>query len=259
MIHETAIIEPSAKLGKNVRVGPWSYIGHEVEIGDDTIVESHVVIKGPTRIGQGNRFFQFSSIGEDCQDKKYNGERTELQIGDRNHFREGVTVHRGTAQDNCITIIGSDNLFMANAHIAHDCVLGDNNVLANTVTLAGHVHMGSHCILGGFAGVHQFCHVGSYSFCGAGSIVIQDVPPYVMCAGDVASKAVPKGINKEGLRRHGMNKETIRAIFNAYKAVYRQNLTIEEAIRTIQENVETFPEVQHFVEFLQQSPRGIIR
>ena len=157
MIHKTAIVDPTARLGANVRIGPYSVIGADVEIGDNCVVESHVVIKGPTRIGRENRFFQFCSIGEECQDKKYRGEPTELVIGDRNVFREGCTIHRGTIQDNSLTQIGSDNLFMAYVHVAHDCMLGDHNILANNATLAGHVHVGDYVILGGFTGVHQFC------------------------------------------------------------------------------------------------------
>ncbi len=259
MIHATAIIEPGAKLGKNVQVGAFTYIGNDVELGDDCIVESHVVIKGPSYIGKGNRFFQFSSIGEECQDKKYAGEPTELYIGDNNVFRESVSVHRGTIQDDSKTIIGSNNLFMANAHVAHDCIIGDNNIFANTVTLAGHVHLGDWCILGGFVGVHQFCEVGSHSFCGAGSIVVQDVPPFVMVAMSDNGKAAPFGINKEGLKRRGYSSAAIRAVFRAYKSIYRESLTLDEAQEKIKSQVEEFPELQLYLDFFEKSTRGIVR
>ena len=200
MIHETAVISPNAKLGNNVSVGPFSVIGDDVVLGDDCRVESHVVIKGPSRIGRGNHFYQFTSIGEDCQDKKYAGERTELIIGDNNVFREGVTVHRGTVQDQSVTRIGNDNLVMVNAHIAHDCVIGNGTILANNVAVAGHVEIGDYAILGGTTAVHQFCKIGKHAFTGGGAIVLRDIPPFVMISG---TKHVPQGINSEGLRRRG--------------------------------------------------------
>lgn len=183
MIHETAVISPNAKLGNNVSVGPFSVIGDDVVLGDDCRVESHVVIKGPSRIGRGNHFYQFTSIGEDCQDKKYAGERTELVIGDNNVFREGVTVHRGTVQDQSVTRIGNDNLVMVNAHIAHDCVIGNGTILANNVAVAGHVEIGDYAILGGTTAVHQFCKIGKHAFTGGGAIVLRDIPPFVMISG----------------------------------------------------------------------------
>jgi|TARA_B100000614_G_scaffold37494_4_gene29867 UDP-N-acetylglucosamine acyltransferase len=256
VIHETAVISPGATLGKNVSVGPFSIIGDEVVIGDNCRIESHVVIKGPTRIGQGNHFYQFSSIGEDCQDKKYAGERTELIIGNNNVFREGVTVHRGTVQDEGVTRIGSDNLIMVNAHIAHDCVIGDNVIMANNVMVAGHVDIGDYAILGGATAIHQFCKIGAHSFMGGGAIVLRDVPPYVMVSG---TKYIPQGINSEGLRRRGYGKETIMAIKRAYKVIYRDNNTVEEAIKKLTEMAEGHPEVGMLITFLAESERGIVR
>ena len=256
MIHETAVISPGATLGNNVTVGPFAIIGDEVVIGDNCRIESHVVIKGPTRIGQGNHFYQFCSIGEDCQDKKYAGERTELLIGNNNVFREGVTVHRGTVQDESVTRIGSDNLFMVNAHIAHDCVIGDNVIMANNVMVAGHVDIGDYAILGGATAIHQFCKIGAHSFMGGGAIVLRDVPPYVMVSG---TKYIPQGINSEGLRRRGYGKETIMAIKRAYKVIYRDNNTVEEAIKKLTEMAEGHPEVGMLITFLAESERGIVR
>lgn len=256
MIHPTAIIDPKAKLGANVQVGPFSYIGPDVEIGDHTKVASHVVIKGPTRIGAHNQFFQFASIGEDCQDKKYAGEPTRLEIGDHNVFRECVTVHRGTVQDQGLTKIGSHNLFMAYVHIAHDCVIGDHNIMANNASVAGHVHMGDWAILGGMSGVHQFCHIGSHSFCAAGSILVKDLPPYVMAGGE---KVTPHGINSEGLRRRGFSKEAILEIRRAYKVLYRSGKTVEEALAELRQMAEHCSELKILVDFVANSPRGIIR
>lgn len=254
MIHETAIIDPAARLGKNVSVGPWTTIGPDVAIGDNTVIGSHVVVKGPTRIGQNNRIFQFSSIGEDCQDKKYAGEPTELEIGDNNVFRECVTIHRGTVQDNSLTSIGSDNLFMAYVHVAHDCRIGSHNIFANAVTMAGHVVIGDWVILGGMTGIHQFCQVGSHAFAAVNSIVVQDIPPFVMAQGH---NAVPRTINTEGLKRRGYSKEDILSIRRAYKLLYRSGLPLAEALAKMTELDEEV--LQPMIEFIQQSSRGIIR
>ena len=254
MIHETAIIHPSAKLGRNVSVGPWTIIGEHVEIGDDCDIRSHVVIKGPTRIGNGNRIYQFCSIGEDCQDKKYAGEPTQLVVGDNNIFRESVTVHRGTVQDEGVTRIGSDNLFMAYVHVAHDCVIGDHNIFANVVTLAGHVHIGDWVILGGLTGVHQFCRVGSHAFAAVNSVVVQDIPPYIMAQGH---NAVPRTINSEGLKRRGFSAEQISNLRRAYKTLYRQGNSLNEAVAQLSANGAE--ELQPLVDFIQSSQRGIIR
>lgn len=256
MIDSRAIVDPSARLADDVIVGPWSIIGPDVEIGAGTEIGPHVVVRGPTRIGANNRVFQFSSIGEDCQDKKYAGEPTELVIGDNNVFREGCTIHRGTIQDNNITIIGSNNLFMANAHVAHDCVVGDNNIMANNSAIAGHVHLGDNIILGGFTAVHQFCHIGSYSMCGAGTVVLKDIPAFVMSNGNSAK---PHGINSEGLRRQGFSADSIRRIKQAYKAIYRSGLKVEEALVELKKMVSETSEIQLMIDSLEASDRGIIR
>lgn len=254
MIHASAIIEPGAKLGANVRVGPWTYIGADVEIGDNCEIGPHVVIRGPTTIGEGNRIFQFSSIGEECQDKKYAGEPTRMVIGDHNVFRECTTVHRGTVQDNSLTQIGSHNLLMAYVHVAHDCMIGDRNILANATTLAGHVHVGDQVILGGFTGVHQFCKIGSHAFTAVSSVVVQDIPPYVMAQGH---NAVPRTINSEGLRRRGFSAEQIQNIKRAYKLLYRQGLTLQEAVAKM--TAMDAPELAIMLDFIAKSQRGIIR
>lgn len=255
MIHETAIIHPDAKIGANVSIGPYSVIGAKVEIGEGCQIHSHVVIKGPSKIGKNNRIFQFCSIGEDCQDKKFSGEDTKLEIGDNNIFRECVTVHRGTVQDEGITRVGSDNLFMAYAHVAHDCIVGDGCIFANCCTLAGHVHVADGAIIGGLSGIHQFCHIGEYCFAGGGSIILKDLPPYVMLGKD----GKPHGINSEGLRRRGKSKETIMAIKRAYKVIYRSELTTKEAIPELEKMAEDVPEIKPMAEFLVNSSRGILR
>jgi len=256
LIHPQAIIEDGAIIGKNVKIGPWTHVAANVVIGDDCEISSHVVINGPTKIGRGNRIFQFASIGEDCQDLKYAGEPTELVIGDNNIFRENCTVHRGTIQDNSLTQIGSNNLFMAYTHIAHDCMVGDNCIMANGASIAGHVHVGNHAILGGMSGVHQFCHIGDHSFVAANSLVLKDIPPYVMASGQPAK---PFGLNSEGLKRRGFDNSTILEIKRAYKSVYRQGLTVEEAVEKISATKEIQPELSLFTDFIQKSSRGIIR
>ena len=255
-IHPQAIIEPGAVIGNNVKIGPWTYINKNVFIGDDCHISSHVVINGPTRIGKGNRIFQFASIGEDCQDLKYAGEPTELVIGDNNTFRECCTIHRGTIQDQSLTQIGSNNLFMAYSHVAHDCMIGNNCILANNVSIAGHVHIGDHAIIGGMSGVQQFCHIGAHSFVAANALVLKDVPSYVMASGHPAK---PFGLNSEGLKRRGFSKDAIFNIKRAYKAVYRQHLSIEDALIEINKFVEENPEVKIFAESIESSSRGIIR
>ena len=256
MIHEQAIIEEGAVIGNNVTIGPWTYVSKNVVIGDDCHISANVVINGPTRIGKGNRIFQFASIGEDCQDLKYAGEPTELIIGDNNVFRESCTIHRGTIQDQGITQIGNNNLFMAYTHVAHDCMVGNNCILANNASIAGHVHVGDYAILGGMSGVHQFCHIGAHSFVAATSLVLKDVPPYVMASGNAAK---PFGLNAEGLKRRGFTAETIRSIKQAYRKVYRQGLTIEAAMKEIKETIENSDELTTFTDFIKSSNRGIIR
>ncbi len=256
MIHPQAIIEPGAIIGKNVKVGPWTFIASNVVIGDDCEISSHVVINGPTRIGKGNRIFQFASIGEDCQDLKYAGEPTELIIGDNNIFRECSTIHRGTIQDNSLTQIGSNNLFMAYTHVAHDCMVGSHCILANSASIAGHVHVGDHAILGGMSGVHQFCHIGAHSFIAANALVLKDVPAYVMASGQPAK---PFGLNSEGLKRRGFDKNVILTIKRAYKDVYRKGLSVDDALATIEEQHASSPELAVFTQSILQSTRGIIR
>lgn len=256
MIHPQAIVEPGAKLADDVEIGPWSYIGADVEIGAGTRIGSHVVVKGPTRIGAENRIFQFASVGEECQDKKYRGEPTELVIGDRNQIREGCTIHRGTVQDAGITRIGSDNLLMAYVHVAHDCIVGNHCILANNTALAGHVRLGDHAILGGFTAVHQFCQIGPHVMCGAGTVVLKDIPAYVMANGNTAE---PHGINLEGLKRRGFSRATLRILRQAYKIIYRQNLTVAEALEQLRQLASQEPAVQPLIDSLSGSTRGIIR
>ncbi|BDX07582.1 acyl-ACP--UDP-N-acetylglucosamine O-acyltransferase [Planctobacterium marinum] len=255
MIHPTAVIDPAASVGNNVSIGAFTVIGPDVVIGDDCVIHSHVVIKGPSRIGKGNHIFQFASIGEDCQDKKYAGEPTELIVGDNNVFRECVTVHRGTIQDEGKTIIGSGNLFMAYAHVAHDVRIGDQCIFANNCTLAGHVKVADFAILGGMAALHQFCQIGAHAFVGGGAIILRDLPPFVMLGND----GKPHGINSEGLKRRGFGPETVRAIKQAYRIIYRQGNKVTEAIELLAELAGEHAEVQLMVDFLLTSERGLIR
>lgn len=256
LIHPSAIIDPKAELGKEVEVGPWTTIGPDVEIGDGCVISSHVVIKGPTKLGKHNRIFQFASVGEDCQDKKYRGEPTCLEMGDYNVIREGVTLHRGTVQDQGITRIGSHNLFMAYTHVAHDCVVGDQVILANNAALAGHVHVDDYAILGGFTAVHQFCRIGAHVMCGAGTVVLKDIPAYVMATGNTAE---PHGINAEGLKRRGFSAEAIAQLKRAYRVLYRSGLTVEQALPQLREMAEVEPAVTLLISSLEASSRGIIR
>ncbi|OZG70474.1 acyl-[acyl-carrier-protein]--UDP-N-acetylglucosamine O-acyltransferase [Hahella sp. CCB-MM4] len=255
-IHPQAIIEEGAKIAADVKIGPWTYIGPDVEIGEGTVVHSHVVINGHTTIGRDNEIFQFSSVGEANQDKKYKGEPTRLEIGDHNIIRESCTIHRGTVQDEGVTRIGNHNLLMAYVHVAHDCNVGDNTILANMATLAGHVHVGNWAILGGGTMVHQFCKIGQHSMCAGGSIVLKDVPAYVMSGGQ---SATAHGLNYEGLKRRGFSKDAMQALRRAYKILYRQNLTLEQALEQLAETAGEFPEVQIFVDSLKASTRGIVR
>lgn len=255
MIHPQAIVDKSADIADDVEIGPWSYIGAGVSIDAGTVIGPHVVIKGETRIGKNNRFFQFSSIGEDCQDKKYQGEPTALEIGDDNVIREFCTLHRGTVQDEGITRLGNGNLLMAYVHIAHDCVVGDNNIFANNATLAGHVRVAHDVILGGFAGVHQFCQIGPHSMASMGSMVAKDVPAFVLVSGDTAKA---HGLNVEGMRRRQYSKELINTLKRAYRVVYRQSATTQDAI----DELETWPaseQLSWFIDSIKQSKRGITR
>ena len=255
-IHPTALIDPSAVLAENVEVGPYSIVGADVHIGAGSKIESHVVIKGPTSIGANNHIYQFSSVGEACQDLKYQGEPTRLEVGDNNIIREGCTLHRGTVQDNGITRLGSNNLLMANVHIAHDCVVGDHVIIANNAALAGHVQIGDFAILGGFTAVHQFCNLGAHCMTGAGSVVLKDIPAYVMANGNAVG---PHGMNTEGLRRRGFSEAAIRGLRQAYKVLYRQGNTLEHAISQLQILAVEINEIDVLVTSLQASTRGIIR
>lgn len=256
MIDKRAVIDPAAQLGEGVSVGPFCVIGADVEIGAGTRIGPHVVIMGPTRIGRNNRIFQFASLGEAPQDKKYRDEPTRLEIGDGNTIREYVTINRGTVQDRGATTIGDDNWIMAYVHIAHDCVIGDHTILANAATLAGHVQVESYANLGGFTKVHQFCRVGTLSFCGMDTGLTRDLPPYVTASGMPAG---PHGINSEGLRRRGLSAEQILNVKRAYKLLYRSGLGFDEARARLVELASTQPEVAPLAEFLQHGTRGIVR
>ncbi len=256
MIHPTAIIHPEAKLGAGVSVGAYSVIEAGVEIGDNTRIGPHVVITGRTRIGCDNQIFQFCSLGEVPQDKKYAGEPTRLVIGDRNTIREFCTFNLGTAQDAGITRMGDDNWIMAYVHIAHDCQIGNRTIFANNAQLAGHVHVDDWVIFGGFSGAHQFCRIGEHAMIAAGTIVLQDVPPYVMAGGTTAA---PFGLNIEGLRRRGFSSESLQALKHAYRTLYRSGLTLEEARTKLAEEAAAHAEIQPFLDFLAVSKRGIIR
>ncbi len=255
-IHPTAVIAPDAVLADGVEVGPFSVIGPGVEIGSGTRVGPHVVIEGPTRIGAGNRIFQFASVGADPQDKKYRGEASRLEIGDRNVIRECVTLHRGTAQDQGVTRIGDDNLFMAYAHVAHDCVIGNECILANNATLGGHVHLGDWVIMGGLSAIHQFGRVGAHAFIANNAAVTRDVPPFVMAVGQPADA---HSINAEGLKRRGFTPDQIRNIRAAFRVLYRSGLKLAEATAQLEALAKDQPELAPLVEFLPQASRGIVR
>ena len=256
MIDAHALVSPEARLAPDVSVGPFSIIGPQVQIGARTVVGPHVVINGPTTLGSDNRIFQFASLGDAPQDKKYRGEPTLLSIGDRNVFRESCTINRGTTHDKAVTRIGNDNLFMAYAHVAHDCVIGDNTVFANCVALGGHVEIGDWVILGGLTAVHQFTKIGAHAFLGGGSILSRDVPPYVMVAGN---PAVPHGINAEGLKRRGFSEEQVRNVREAYRILYRSELKLSEALEQLAPLAAAHAEVRLFVDFIHTSTRSLVR
>ena len=256
MIHQTALIDPSAKIADDVVIGAYSIVGANVEIASGTEISSHVVINGPTKIGRNNRIFQFSSIGEEPQDKKYHGEPTLLEIGDNNLSRESVTINRGTVQGGGITKVGSNNWIMAYVHIAHDCIIGDDNIFANNASLAGHVIVDQHVILGGFTLVSQFNHLGSHCFSAMGSVISRNVPPYVLVSGHMAE---PVGINVEGLRRRAFTDIQIRNIRQAYKVVYRSGLRMEQARERLNDIQQEAKELDIFIEFLDKQQGGIIR
>ena len=256
MHHPTAIIDKKAKLDEGVEVGPFCVVGERVKIGSGTILESHVILKGNTKLGENNHLFQFSTVGDGSPDKKYKGEPTKLVIGDDNQIREGVTIHRGTVQEKGITKIGNRNLLLAYSHVAHDCVLEDDIVLTNQAALAGAVKVGTGAILAGYAIVHQFCSIGPYSFCAMGSTVNKDVPAFVRVRGNPAK---PYGINTVGMKRLNYSPKVIEALRSAYRATYRKNLTIEEALKEISPLEKTHVEVKLFSQTVKKSTRGIVR
>jgi UDP-N-acetylglucosamine acyltransferase len=256
LIHPSAIVDDSARLGEGVSVGPFSIIGPGVEIGDGCEIGPHVVIRCNTRLGRNNRIYQFASVGDDPQDKKYAGEQTWLEIGDDNVIREFATVNRGTAQDHGVTRIGNGNLLMAYTHVAHDCVLGDNTILANAASLGGHVQINDWAILGGFCMVHQFTRVGAHSFAAMGSAIGKDVPPYLMVGG---APATPRGINTEGLKRRGFDANDLSALKKAYRLLYRSNLRLDEAREQIRQLGEEAEAVRPLAEFIVNPSRSIIR
>ncbi|MDT3718510.1 acyl-ACP--UDP-N-acetylglucosamine O-acyltransferase [Pseudomonas oryzihabitans] len=256
LIDSRAIVDPQARLAADVQVGPWSIIGPDVEIGEGTVIGPHVILKGPTVIGCHNRIYQFSSIGEDTPDLKYRGEPTRLRIGDHNVIREGVTIHRGTVQDREETTIGDHNLLMAYVHIGHDSVIGNHCILVNNTALAGHVHVDDWAILSGYTLVHQFCRIGAHSFSGMGTAIGKDVPAYVTVFGNPAEA---RSMNFEGMRRRGFSTEAIQTLRRCYKVVYRQGLTVDEALRELEPMAQQFPEVAVFRDSILSATRGITR
>jgi UDP-N-acetylglucosamine acyltransferase len=256
MIHPTAIIADSAVVADDVEIGAYSIIGDHVEIGSGSRIGSHVVINGPTVIGRDNRIYQFASIGDDPQDKKYADQPTRLEIGDGNTIREFCTISRGTVEDEGVTRLGSNNWIMAYVHIAHDCVIGDNTIMANNATLAGHVHVGDWVIFAGFSGAHQFCKIGAHAFMGMYAGANRDIPAYVTCSG---TPATPRGINSEGLKRRGFSEAQIRNIKNAYRLVFRKGKKLVEAVEELTALVDEQPELRPFLDSLTQSERGIAR
>lgn len=257
MIDASAIIHPDASIGPGVSIGPWSVVGAGVEIGSGTWIGSHVVLKGPTQIGSDNKIFHFCSIGEDPQDKKFESSlNSTLVIGNANVIREYCSINRGTPHGGGTTFLGDDNWIMAYCHVAHDCHIGSHTILANNTTLAGHVDIHDHVILGGFTGVHQFCRMGIGSFSAIAAIIVKDVPPFVLVEGNTARA---RTINREGLKRRGVDKDVIASLKRAYKTLYRQGLTLQEALRKLRTDFADVPEVAQLVEFIEASTRGIVR
>ena len=255
-IHPTAIIDESAIIDDSAIIGPYCIIGKNSKIGAHTVLRSHVIIGENTTIGAHNDIYQFASVGENPQDLKYAGEPTYLEIGDHNRIREACTIHRGTAQDQGVTRIGNQNLFMVNVHIAHDCMVGDHNVLANNVGVAGHAYIGNHVIIGGQSGVHQFCRIDDYSMIGGASLIVKDVAAYVTVSGNPAKA---HGINKEGMRRKGWSQETIKALDEAYRLVFRSGLLRDEALTELKKLVGAEPKVQLLIDSITNSKRGLVR
>jgi UDP-N-acetylglucosamine acyltransferase len=256
LIDPRAVIDPAASLARDVSVGPFTVIGPDVVIGAGTRIGPHAVINGPASIGRENRIYQFASIGDDPQDKKYAGEPTRLEMGDRNVIREYVTVNRGTIQDEGVTRVGHDNWIMAHAHIAHDCRVGSHTVFSNGASLAGHVTVGDYATLGGFTLVHQHCSVGAYAFCSFGAVISKDVPPFVMVSGNPAHE---QGLNIEGLKRHGISETARKALRQAYRIIYRSHLSLQEAQDHLQQLAAESAEVSLLSAFIARQKRGIIR
>lgn len=256
IVHPSSIIENGAIIHDNVYIGPFCFVGAKVEIGARTLLKSHIVINGITKIGEDNQIYQFASLGEVNQDLKYGKEPTRIEIGHYNQIRESVTIHRGTVQGGCVTKIGNSNLFMINVHIAHDCIVGDNCIMANNVTLGGHVKVDDYTIIGGMTAIHQFCLIGSHVMIGGCSGVVQDIPPFIIAQGN---HATPFGLNIEGLKRRGFNRAIMHAIRDAYKILYRSNKTIEEAKLALKLLATEYPIINEFTNFLIRSQRGIIR
>ncbi len=256
-IHPSAFVDPAARLGENVRVGPFSSIGAGVEIGDGCVVGPHCSIIGPTRMGRGNHVAGHAAIGGDPQDKKFKGERTELVIGDRNTIREFVTLNRGTGDGGGVTRIGDDNWLLAYTHVAHDCVVGSNCVFSNNTTLAGHVQVGDWVIISGFAGAHQFCRIGDHAFLGMGALISGDVPPYTMVATDTHGR--PRGINSEGLKRRGFDADRIGAIKRAYRTLYVTGLPLTEAKLQLAEQARDSDDVRALLDFIESGERPLLR
>jgi UDP-N-acetylglucosamine acyltransferase len=255
-IDPLAVISPQARISDNVTIGPYAVIGADVTVGSHCQIGPHVVLQGPCTLGAGNRIFPFACIGGDPQDKKYQGERTELVIGAGNVLREYVTINRGTAGGGGVTRIGNDNLLLAYSHVAHDCVLGNNIVLSNAVNLAGHVHLADWVILSGYAGVHQFCRIGAHAFIANNTAVLRDVPPFVLASGQPAA---PRSVNIEGLKRRGFTEEQIRAIRNAYRVLYRSKLKLEDALQQLTAMAGEYEVLAPLVEFIAHSSRGLAR
>jgi UDP-N-acetylglucosamine acyltransferase len=255
VIHPLAIVDPGAKLGEDVQIGAFSIIGAGVEIGNGTWIGPHVVINGPTRIGTGNRIYQFSSLGEGPQHLGYKGEPTRLEIGDRNIIREYCTLNRGTVGGGGVTRLGHDNFIMAYCHLAHDCQVGNHTIFANGTSLAGHVRVEDQVIFGGFSMIHQFCRVGAHAMTGISTVTFKDIPPYLLVAGNTA---VPHGLNVRGLKRRNFSEQTIEALRHAYKLVYKSGLRLSEATEQLAQ-MDANPEVRHFLDFIKQSERGIVR
>jgi UDP-N-acetylglucosamine acyltransferase len=254
-IHPTAIVDPGARIGEGCEVGPYCVIGADVELGEHCWLQHHVSLSGPSRFGAGNRFYAFGSIGQKTQDLKYAGEPTFLHVGEGNTFREFVTVHRGTAPGS-ITRIGSRGNYLAYAHIAHDCVVGDEVIFSNNGTLAGHVEVGDCAVIGGLTAVHQFCRIGRFALTGGCSKIVQDVPPFMIADGNPAKV---RSYNKVGIERHGFTEQQIRNVKDCYRLIYRSALNLQQAIEQIRADLQEAPEVEQIVSFVTSSPRGIIK